>query len=594
MAAPAHISFHSFSRRLLLYYVIILIGLAVICIFFYRNNRTFTNTANWLKHTQKVINETLYLSLLSKDLQWENRNFITTGNKNALQSYLDIRKALNTSSATLSKLTLDNPVQKGNVAVLLHQLTALENFSDEGIRKKQETGYIMWGFDANINQQVAFHQQVNRSLQKIRNEENRLLTLREAENNKSIAARGYILMVAGGLTFLLLLLSFFTIYFHLLQRQRAEKTLIDNENRFQLLINGIKDLAIFMTDAKGNILNWYKGASNLKGYRYEEVIGKNISIFYTPEDVANGEPAVNLQLAAQLGSFEAEGWRVRKDGSRFWADILITAIYDDDGQVQGFAKVTRDFSLYKKATDESIAALEKERHLNQMKSNFVSLASHEFRTPLSTILSSVSLLEQYRTAETQDKRDKHIQRIKSSVADLVAILEEFLTLEKIDEGKVDVKSEPYNIREQIEQLCQKFISAEKLEHIFNSEHNGNEIVFLDKAFLNHILTNLISNAIKYSPALSAIYIFSEADHQSLKLMVKDEGIGISEKDQQQLFDRFFRASNTGNIKGTGLGLHIVKRYVDLLGGSITVESQLGRGTTFTVILPFNTSAVPAG
>ena len=229
-----------------------------------------------------------------------------------------------------------------------------------------------------------------------------------------------------------------------------------------------------------------------------------------------------------------------------------------------------------------------------MKSNFVSLASHEFRTPLSTILSSVSLLEQYKTAETQDKRDKHIQRIKSSVGDLVAILEEFLTLEKIDEGKIDVKNQSYNIQEQIEQLCQKFTSTEKLEHIFNYEHHGGEIVFLDKVFLNHILTNLISNAVKYSPALSTIYILSEADHQSLKLVVKDEGIGISEEDQQQLFDRFFRAANTGNIKGTGLGLHIVKRYVDLLRGSITVESQLGKGTVFIVLLPLHTSAVPAG
>jgi PAS domain S-box-containing protein len=340
-----------------------------------------------------------------------------------------------------------------------------------------------------------------------------------------------------------------------------------------------------MTDEKGNILNWYAGAHNIKGYDKEEVIGKNTSIFYTPEAIAAGEPEHNLQTAAQQGSIETEGWRVRKNGSRFWADVLITAIYDEDGKVQGFTKVTRDFSLHKKLEDERKYAFEKEQELNAMKSNFVSMASHEFRTPLSTILSSVSLLEHYKTTETQDKRDKHIHRIKSSVNEMVVILEEFLSLEKIEEGKVHVKKEVFNLKELAEQAMAKFNTALKEEQEISYKHSGKEEVCLDAGFINHILNNLLSNAIKYSPEATQVIFETQVKESAITLKVKDQGIGISPGDQKHLFERFFRASNTGNIKGTGLGLHIVKRYIDLMDGTIEVKSEMGHGTAFTVILP---------
>ena len=231
--------------------------------------------------------------------------------------------------------------------------------------------------------------------------------------------------------------------------------------------------------------------------------------------------------------------------------------------------------------------LEKEKELNEMKSNFVSMASHEFRTPLSTILSSISLLEQYKTTETQEKRDKHIKRIKSSVSEMVAILEEFLSLEKIEEGKVHVKKELFNLKELSEQIHAKFNTVLKPGQAILYRHSGDEEICLDAAFINHILNNLLSNAIKYSPEDAQVVFKTTVREDLLELKVQDEGIGISAEDQKHLFERFFRASNTGGIKGTGLGLHIVKRYIDLLKGNIYIESESGSGSTFTVVLPLN-------
>lgn len=446
-------------KLLLFYYAIILVGLIAICILFYRNNQTFQSMSNLLKHTNTVINETQLLTAASKDLQWDNRNFIRRdgGDEKSLNAYLKTREKLDSLLASLTRLTMDNPQQRRNITLLHGQLEALKAFCDSSVVKKQREGFSPADFSANIAQQVVFHQSVTKVLDNIRDAENRLLALREAKTSNTISAGIRILFMAGILILLLLLLS------------------------------------------------------------------------------------------------------------------VITLIHD--------------FSLHKKAEIESEAALKRERQLNQMKSNFVALASHEFRTPLSSILSSASLLEQYRTTEMQDRRDKHIQRIKSSVGYLVAILEEFLSLERIEEGRVKVQKECFNIREQVTELIHKFTPGGNGNHQLKYEHRGRETVFLDQAFIEHILTNLISNAIKYSPDHNDIFISSTVDDTMIKLVVKDQGIGISTADQKLLFEKFFRAANTGNIKGTGLGLHIVKRYVDLMGAEISVESELGKGTSVVIRIP---------
>jgi PAS domain S-box-containing protein len=232
-------------------------------------------------------------------------------------------------------------------------------------------------------------------------------------------------------------------------------------------------------------------------------------------------------------------------------------------------------------------ALDKEKELNEIKGRFVSMASHEFRTPLTTVLSSASLLANYTNTADQEKRNKHIQRIKNSVNNLNEILEDFLSLGKLEEGKVEVKKEAFFLSELIEDTVDEIRSLLKNGQSFQTNCTSANEVVTDKKMVKNILINLIGNAIKFSTEGKVITISADIGIGQLKLKVIDNGIGISKEDQQHLFGSFFRAANSINIQGTGLGLHIVKRYVDLLGGTVLVESELDKGTAIIVSLPID-------
>ena len=232
-------------------------------------------------------------------------------------------------------------------------------------------------------------------------------------------------------------------------------------------------------------------------------------------------------------------------------------------------------------------ALDKEKQLNEIKSRFVSMASHEFRTPLTTVLSSASLLSKYGGVEGQEKREKHIQRIKNSVNNLNDILEDFLSLGKLNEGKIEMKGDMVNIEGLIRETVEEMRAILKKKQQFVIDFSGNADVFTDKKLFRNILINLISNAAKFSGEGKTIRITGKVADGKATVEVCDEGIGISEDDQQNLFSSFFRGGNALNIQGTGLGLHIVKRYVDLLGGEVELKSELNKGTTVTFVIPVN-------
>ena len=211
------------------------------------------------------------------------------------------------------------------------------------------------------------------------------------------------------------------------------------------------------------------------------------------------------------------------------------------------------------------------------------MASHEFRTPLSTILSSASLLAKYIESFEQEKRDKHINRIKSSVNNLTDILNEFLSIGKIEDGKIEVKYTRFNVKDFITHLCVEMKVQAKPGQKIVYTHTGEQWLQLDEGLLRNILFNLLSNAIKFSHDTGLIVVKTKNSNKHFSISISDTGIGIAADDQAHLFERFFRAGNVTNIQGTGLGLHIVAKYVELLHGTITFKSELEKGTNFTII-----------
>lgn len=240
-----------------------------------------------------------------------------------------------------------------------------------------------------------------------------------------------------------------------------------------------------------------------------------------------------------------------------------------------------------KSKQEVLRALEKEKELNELKSRFITTASHEFRTPLGTILSSASLIARYDEAADADKRKKHIERIKSSVTNLTEILNDFLSLEKLEEGIIRCNLEYFDLSQLANELCEDMRSIAKPGQTININYKGKNEVLLDRQLMRNAMINLFSNAIKYSPEHKPIFITIDITADKLKMDIEDKGIGIPEEDQPNVFERFYRAKNSGNIQGTGLGLNIVKKYVELMGGVISFVSVYNEGTTFTVEIPLN-------
>jgi PAS domain S-box-containing protein len=355
---------------------------------------------------------------------------------------------------------------------------------------------------------------------------------------------------------------------------------------------------IIVCDKNGKIQFFNPAAEKALGYTAAEVVNKNsLLLFHSQEELQNKAKELSAQLGRPIKpDFEvfaeinatspdnSQEWHyIRKDGSPFYVSLNVTALKDSRNNITSYLAIAIDISEKKKAESELRAALQKEMELNELKSRFVSMASHEFRTPLSAVLSSAYLLSKYTNAEEQPQRDKHISRIVSSVTTLTEILNDFLSVGKIEEGNIQARFTEYDVHKQVTDLIPELQHLLKNGHRIEYTHAGNNIVSLDPSMLKHIVVNLLSNAIKFSPENSPIELTTSNNNSTFMLSIKDNGIGIPKEDQEHLFKRFFRSSNVTNIQGTGLGLHIVSKYSELMHGKIYCESELGKGTKFSII-----------
>lgn len=260
---------------------------------------------------------------------------------------------------------------------------------------------------------------------------------------------------------------------------------------------------------------------------------------------------------------------------------------DDRGNINEIIVVIRNITDRKKVEKELLQSIEKEKELSKMKAKFVTMASHEFRTPLSTVLSSVFLLENYSGQELENNKALHLGKIKRSVNNLTQLLNDFISLGKLEEGRIKVAYSEVNIREFLEELIPEMELVRKGNQMIRCQYVGEESeVLVDKQLLHSILLNLISNAIKYSSTNAEIKLIATLSDKEVIIKVIDQGIGIPQEEHKHIFKRFYRAHNAANIEGTGLGLNIIKKYVRLMKGTIEFQSKLNEGTTFTVTLPF--------
>lgn len=352
-------------------------------------------------------------------------------------------------------------------------------------------------------------------------------------------------------------------------------------------------MGILVTDQKGKIIQVNKFAAQEFGYEENELIGKTVEQLI-PDRFHKNHVRERKTYYAHPETRDMGAGRdlfgLRKDGTEFPIEISLSPFHTDKGVfVIAFIidiTIRKEKETAEKQYQEKISqilnSLTKEKELNDMKSRFVSMASHEFRTPLSTILSSASLIGKYPLTEEQPKREKHIERIQSAVRNLTGILNEFLAIGRIEDGRIAVRYSQFNLQELLTSLCNEMQDICKQGQSITYSHEGKTIVQLDIELLRNIVLNLMSNAIKFSNEHTLIELKSSFTQDIVIISIKDNGVGIPEEDQKHLFERFFRGNNVLNIQGTGLGLHIVGRYVELMKGNISFKSKLGSGTEFNL------------
>ncbi|MGN6476182.1 MAG: sensor histidine kinase [Flavipsychrobacter sp.] len=326
--------------------------------------------------------------------------------------------------------------------------------------------------------------------------------------------------------------------------------------------------------------------------KWHEIFGYNIgemsdgmdwSKLIHPDDQPLTARAFEAYINGEKPIYQVEFRYKCSDGSYKWVlSRGVVMSWTADGKPERLIGTHKDINERKQNEMALFKALENEKELGQMKTKFISIASHEFRTPLSTILSSAYLAAKYGKTEDQPKREKHLHRIVSSVTTLTDILNDFLSVGRLEEGKIHVRFSSIDVKLQTKTVVGEINTILKKGQRIFYNHTGDNEFYLDLALYKHIVINLLSNAIKFSPENASIYINTDIDKDKMTLSVKDNGIGIFEEDKRHLFERFYRGSNVGNIQGTGLGLHIVSKYVELQKGIIDCISEPGNGTEFIV------------
>jgi PAS domain S-box-containing protein len=360
---------------------------------------------------------------------------------------------------------------------------------------------------------------------------------------------------------------------------------------YRLLVESVTDYAIFALDATGHILTWNPGAQRFKGYTAEEIIGRHFSIFYPQTEIDIGVPDHELAVAEAEGRFEDEGWRLRKDGTRFWANVVITALRGPDGQLVGFAKVTRDLTDRREA---QMRAIEDARRIaeaqaaNRARAEFLATMSHELRTPLNAIGGYVDLISLGIRGPVTDQQIDDLKRIRRSQQHLLGIINDLLNFSRIEAGRLtyDLSYVPLrHILSAVNDMVDPLADGKGLVMVWPKDVRSE--VYVDGAKSEQILLNLLTNAIKFTDDGGRITVSCKVRRNHASIDVTDTGVGIAAESLASIFDPFVQVGRThiSAHEGAGLGLAISRDLARAMGGDLSVRSTPGEGSTFTLTLP---------
>ncbi len=543
----------------------------------YRNTTQLFERQKRVEQTYEVLQEVKDVLTTLRDAERARRGYIITGKEFYLGTYNKAIQEINLKFERVRGSTADNRNHQD-------KLDLIKPLIDErvGIIQKSVELYKQNPYDRQIqieltDEGIALHDKISQVIYAIETDEKLLLQRRAADSEASFHNAVVMQMAGFAISFGLLL----TVYLLLLAQIKKRQL---SEEKFRQMAENIHEV-FWMSDANVSHLLYVNPA-------YEKIWGRDgESLYANPQSFLEAvHPEDKLRVTANLKEnatkeYEIEYRIVRPDGAIRWICDRCFPIQNSAGEVYRRTGVSQDITERKRA-EEIRRNLEKERELGELKLRFFSMASHEFRTPLSTILISAQLLENSAPNWTTEKKLKNIHRIQSAAKTMTQLLTDILTLTRAESGKLEFKPQRLDLDKFCSDLVEEVeLSSRAQQSIFLIGNCSGKNGYLDEKLLRSILSNLLSNAVKYSREDSHIYFTLDCESDSVIFEIQDQGIGISKEDQENLFESFHRGQNVGDVPGTGLGLAVVKKCIDLHGGSITVESKVGVGTTFTVSLP---------
>ena len=538
----------------------------------------------WVRHTHEVIENLERLMSALQNVQSSFRGMVITGKESYLHSYHANIASAEQYDLTIRRLTVDNPLQQQRLPALEKLAAQLIRFSDGVISLRRTKGMQAAAETIGEGTGQRLMDEFQVGIRDMQDEELRLLAVR------SVGARRRMAQAKTALVFSSLM-GLFAATFAVwsVRRESSGRALVveklrESEEKYRSLIDGVQDYAIFTLDPGGKVISWNAGAERIKGYKAEEIIGQDFSRFYLQTDIDEGKPEKELHLAATSGRSELEHWRVRKDGSRFWANVVLTAARDSSGLLVGFSEISQDISERKKSEEHLIEKVAELKRSNDDLEKFASVASHDLQEPLRMVASFTQLLAKRYKGRLDSDADEFIGYAVDGSNRMQSLIKDLLTYSRAgSNGRI--------LREISSADALKTaltgLQATIVESGAEVTQEGLPALTTDDGQLALVFQNLVGNAIKYRSAeVPRIHVSATKNGGNEWIFsVRDNGMGIEPQYFERIFVLFQRLHGQTEFKGSGIGLAICKKILERLGGRIWVESQLTKGSTFCFALP---------